>query len=56
MSQRLIIALAEMKAGNISGELLNESREIINSLYRGKGVTKNVFKVKKWNGYYIYEF
>ena len=56
MSQRLTIALAEMKAGHISGKLLNEIREIINSLYRGKGVTKKVYKVKKQNGYYIYEF
>ena len=56
MTQRLTIALAEMKAGNISGKLLNETREIINSVYRGKGITKKVFKVKKQNGHYIYEF
>ena len=47
MNQRLTIALAEMKAGNISGKLLNEIREILNSVYRGKGITKKVFKVKK---------
>ena len=48
MLQRLPIALAQVKAGNTSENLLNEIRQIIYSLYRAK--------VIKQNGYYIYEF
>ena len=33
MLQRLIIALAQVKAGNTSGNLLNEIKQIIYSLY-----------------------
>ena len=33
MLQRLLISLAQVKAGNISGNLLNEFRQIIYSLY-----------------------
>ena len=43
MLQRLPIALAQVKAGNTSENLLNEIRQIIYSLYRGKEVTKNVY-------------
>ena len=46
MLQRLPIALAQVKAGNTCGNLLNEIRKIIYSLYQAK----------KWNGYYVYEF
>ena len=36
MFQRLPIALAQVKAANTSGNLLNEIRQIIYSLYRAK--------------------
>ena len=36
MSQRLLIALAQVKAGNTSQNLLNEIREITYSLYQAK--------------------
>ena len=41
MLQRLPIALAQVKAGNTSENLLNEIRQIIYSPYRAKKVTKN---------------
>ena len=40
MLQRLPIALAQVKAGNTSENLLNEIRQIIYSLYRAKEITK----------------
>ena len=40
MLQRLPIALVQVKAGNISENLLNEIRQIIYSLYRTKEITK----------------
>ena len=40
MSQRLPIALPQVKAGNISENLLNEVRQIIYSLYQEKQITK----------------
>ena len=43
MLQRLPIALAQVKAGNISENLLNEIRQIIYSLYRAKEITKKVY-------------
>ena len=43
MLQRLPIALAKVKAGNTSGNLLNEIRQILYSLYRAKAITKRVF-------------
>ena len=39
MLQRLPIALAQIKAGYISENLLNEIRQIIYSLYRAKEIT-----------------
>ena len=39
MLQRLPIALAEVKAGNNSENLLNEIRQIIYSLYQAKQIT-----------------
>ena len=36
MLQRLLIALAKVKAGNTSENLLNETRQIIYSLYQEK--------------------
>ena len=57
------IALAQLKAGNTSENLLTEIRQIIYSLYRAKEITKklhnnvmNSVKLKKENGYDIYEF
>ena len=41
--QRLPIALAQVKAGNTSENLLSEIREIIYSLYRSKEITKKVY-------------
>ena len=43
MLQRLTIALAQVKAGNTSGNLLNKIRKIIYSLYRAKEITKKVY-------------
>ena len=44
MLQRLpVVALAQVKAGNTSENLLNEIRQIIYSLYREKKVTKKVY-------------
>ena len=40
MLQRLPIALAQVKAGNTSENLLNEIRQIIYYMYREKEVTK----------------
>ena len=39
MLQRLPIALAQVKAGNTSENLLNEFRQIMYSFYREKEVT-----------------
>ena len=43
MFQRLPIALAQVKAGNNSENLLNEIRQIIYSLYHSKEITKKVY-------------
>ena len=63
MLQRIPTALAQLKAGNTSENLLNETRKIIYSLYREKEITKKVYnnimnsiKLQKRNRYYIYEF
>ena len=40
MLQRLPIALAQIKTGNNSEDLLNEIRQIVYSLYQSKGITK----------------
>ena len=63
MPQRLPIALAQVKAGNTSENLLNEIRKITYSLYqakkkKGKTIQQcNEFnKVIKQNEYYIYDF
>ena len=39
MLQRLPIALAQVKAGNNSENLLNEIRQIVYSLYQSKQIT-----------------
>ena len=41
--QRLLIALAQVKAGNTSENLLNEIRQIIYSFYQAKEMTKKVY-------------
>ena len=43
MLQRLPKALAQVKAGNNSQNLLNEIREIIYSLYQSKEITKKIY-------------
>ena len=43
MLQRLPIALAQVKAGNTSANLLNEIRKIIYSFYREKEIAKDVY-------------
>ena len=40
MLQKLRIALAQVKAGNNSENLLNEIRQIVYSLYQSKQITK----------------
>ena len=63
MLQRLPIAHTQVKTGNASENLLNEIRQIINSLYQAKEKTNkennqynefNTDIIK--NQYYIYEF
>ena len=44
MLQRLLIVLAQVKAGNTSENLLNETCQIIYSLYRTKEITKKLYK------------
>ena len=43
MLQRFPIALAQVKAGNNSENLLNEIRQIVYSLYQSKEITKKVY-------------
>ena len=42
MLSRLLITLAQLKAGNSSEKLKNEIRQLLYSLYRSKNVTKQV--------------
>ena len=43
MFKRLPWALAQVKAGNTLEELLNETRQVIYSLYWEKGITKKAY-------------
>ena len=43
MLQRLPIALAKVKAGNTSENLLNKMRQIMPSLYRANEITQKVY-------------
>ena len=43
MLSRLLISLAQLEAGNNSGKLRNEIRELLYSLYRSKNMTKQVY-------------
>ena len=54
MLQRLPIALAQVKAGNNSENLLNEIREIVFSLYRSKEITKNIYLIKSLKKWILY--
>ena len=44
MLSRLPISLAQLKAGNNSGKLKNEIRQILYSLRRSKTLTKQIYK------------
>ena len=46
MLQRLSTALAQVKPGNNSQNLLNEIRQIVSSLYQSKEITKKVYNNK----------
>ena len=46
MLQRLPIAPAQIKAGNNSESLLNETRQIVYSLYQLKKITQKVYNNK----------
>ena len=41
--QRLLIALAQVKPGNNSQNLLNKIRQVVYSLYQSKEITKKVY-------------
>ena len=43
MLQRLPIALAQIKVGNNSENLVNETRQIVYSLYQSKEITKKLY-------------
>ena len=43
MLQRLPIAFSHVKVGNTSENILNEIRQIINSLFWAKEITKTVY-------------
>ena len=43
MLERLLIAFAQVKAGDASNNLLNEIRQVIYSLHRAKEITKKVY-------------
>ena len=43
MLQRLPIALAQVKAGNNSENILNKIRQIVYSLYKSKEINKKLY-------------
>ena len=43
MLQRLLIALAQVKAGNNSESLLNEIQQTVYSMYQSRKITKKVY-------------
>ena len=43
MLSRLAITLAQLKAGNNSQKLINETRQLLYSLYRSKKLTKTIY-------------
>ena len=44
MFRRLPISLAQSKAGNNSGKLKNEIKQLLYSSYRSKKLTKQLYK------------
>ena len=44
MLLRLPTALAQVKAGGVSENILNETRQIIYSLYQAKEITKTAYE------------
>ena len=63
MIQRLPTALAQVKEGDTSYNLLSEIHQMIYSAYRANEITEKVYNnimnsntVIMPNGYYIYEF
>ena len=44
MLSELPITLAQLKAGNNSENLKNEIRQLLDSLYRSKKITKKLYK------------
>ena len=44
MLARLSISLAQLKAGNNSGKLKNEIRQLLYSLYQSKTLTENIYE------------
>ena len=44
MLSRLPISLAKLKAGNNSGKLKNEIRQLLYSLHRSKKLTNQLYK------------
>ena len=62
MLQRLPMSIAQVQAGYAPENLLNQTRQIIYSLYQGKEILKksikqnNEFRYNTKNEYYIYEF
>ena len=44
MLSRLLISLAQLKAGNNSEKRKNEIRQLLYSLYRSKKLTKQLYK------------
>ena len=44
MLSRLSISLAQLKAGNNSGKLKNEIRQLLYSLYQSKMLTENIYE------------
>ena len=44
MHSRLLITLAQLKAGNNPEKLKNEIRQLLYSLYRSKKLTKLLYK------------
>ena len=47
MLQRLPIDLVQIKAGNNLESLLNEIRQIVNSLYQSKEIANKVYNIIK---------
>ena len=43
MVTRLIISLAQLKAGNNPEKLKNEIRQLVHSLYRSKNLSKKIY-------------